>query len=113
MRPDHIGTLRVAAVAEAGVVAELLDAAEVLGQSHPISGDRVAIVTNGGGAGILAVDALAERGLRTATLSPGSIEALDAAIAHWSHANPVDIGGDAGSAEYLDAIQILRDDGCR
>jgi acetyltransferase len=101
---------RRAGIVEVDTVAELFDAAEVLARSHPLSGDRIAIVTNGGGAGILSVDALAENGLQLASLSAGSMEALDAAVPQWSRGNPVDIRGDAGTAEYLDAIQILRRD---
>jgi acetyltransferase len=106
----YSAAFRRAGIIEVETVTELLDAAEILASHHPISGDRVAIVTNGGGDGILAVDALTANGLHIAKLSNGSIKALDASLPHWSHGNPVDIGGDAGTGEYLDAIQILRRD---
>jgi acetyltransferase len=68
----------------------------------------LAILTNGGGLGVMAADALEERRGRLATLSPATLDALSAALpATWSHANPVDIVGDASGERYQKAIAIL------
>lgn len=100
-----------AAFHRAGIVAvdsltELFDAAEALGTPMRPRGDRLAIITNGGGAGILAVDALAGGSL--AQLAPATIAALDSALpAGWSHGNPVDVIGDAGAERYRAAIAAI------
>jgi acetyltransferase len=75
-------------------------------------GDRLAIVTNGGGLGVLAVDKLAEYGANLAALSPATLAALDAALPKtWSGANPVDIIGDAPASRYEAATAALLADG--
>jgi acetyltransferase len=90
---------------------ELFDAAQALCLCRNVAGDRLAIVTNGGGAGILAVDALAVHGARPAELDGSTIAALDPHMpAGWSGANPVDLIGDAGPNRYRAAIPlVLRD----
>jgi acetyltransferase len=107
-----------AAFERAGIVmvdtlTELFDAAEILCTSRRIVGDRLGIVTNGGGAGILAVDALGGAGARLATLAPATLATLDTSLpSGWSHGNPVDVIGDAGPDRYRDAVQaVLRDEG--
>ena len=75
----------------------LFDALEAVASGPRMLGDRVAIVTNGGGAGVLATDHLIDEGGKLAALSASTMETLNAALpASWSHANPVDIIGDAG-----------------
>jgi acetyltransferase len=65
-------------------------------------GEKLAIVTNGGGAGVLAVDALEAMGGQLARLTPTTIAELNSCLpASWSHSNPVDIIGDAGPERYL------------
>ena len=82
-------------------VEELFDAAATLARMSPQRGNRLAIVTNGGGAGVLATDRLIEEGGRLATLGPDTIGKLNAVLpATWSHANPVDIIGDADADRY-------------
>ena len=90
---------------------ELFDAVSTLSARFDVRGDRLAIITNGGGAGVLAVDALATRGGRLAELSPETIEALNAVLpATWSHGNPVDIVGDAQPERYAAAVDaVLRE----
>ncbi|MCP4620840.1 MAG: bifunctional acetate--CoA ligase family protein/GNAT family N-acetyltransferase [Bradyrhizobium sp.] len=87
---------------------ELFDCAETLGRLKAPHDKRLAILTNGGGLGVLAVDRLAELGGVTATLSPAARERLDAALPPtWSGSNPVDIIGDADAARYAAALEIL------
>ena len=90
---------------------ELFDAVETLSAARMPAGDRLAIVTNGGGIGVMATDALIARGGRLADLSPGTMAALDAALPRtWSHGNPVDIIGDADGARYAAAIAAVAAD---
>ena len=64
-------------------------------------GERLAILTNGGGAGVLATDALVARGGQLAALSEATIADLNRLLpATWSHGNPVDIIGDASGKRY-------------
>ncbi|MGE0743837.1 MAG: GNAT family N-acetyltransferase [Rhodospirillales bacterium] len=89
-------------------MAELFDAVATLAKIKSIPGDRVAILTNGGGMGILATDALLDRRGRLAALSPDTIAALDAALPPtWSRGNPVDIIGDAPGSRYAAALEAL------
>ncbi|MBS7458673.1 bifunctional acetate--CoA ligase family protein/GNAT family N-acetyltransferase [Coralloluteibacterium stylophorae] len=90
---------------------ELFAAANTLSHLRPIDGQRLAILTNGGGVGILAIDRLLDLGGVAADLSDAATAALDAALPPtWSRGNPVDIGGDADIERYLAAIDILYDD---
>ena len=90
---------------------ELFAAAETLGRVRPFLGKRLAILTNGGGIGVLAVDRLVDLGGTLAGISPGTMQKLDSALPPiWSHANPVDIAGDAGPARYVAALEGLIED---
>ena len=87
---------------------ELFNAAEILGRMPHCGGDRLAILTNGGGAGVLATDHLADLAGRLAALDAGTIAALDAALPPtWSKSNPVDIIGDADETRYAKALEII------
>ena len=90
---------------------EMFDAAEVLARVKKMSGSRLAIVTNGGGVGVLAADTLADLHGTLAALEAKTLETLDKALtATWSHGNPVDIIGDAGPDRYRAAMDaVLRD----
>ena len=102
-----------AALRRAGVLRvldldELFAAVETLGAASMPAGERLVILTNGGGIGILATDALIEMGGHLAELSPATGSALDAVLpATWSHGNPVDIIGDAPGRRYADAMNVL------
>jgi acetyltransferase len=86
----------------------LFDAAETLAHVKPWRGDRLAMLTNGGGAGVLAADALALGQGAMAELSEATVSALDAFLpAAWPRGNPVDIIGDAPVARYCDALRVL------
>lgn len=103
--------LRRAGMLRVGTTAALFDAVATLG--HPryarqLRGPRLAILTNGGGPGVMAVDALAAGGGVLAALAPSTIARLDACLpATWSRANPVDIIGDAPAARYAAALDVL------
>jgi acetyltransferase len=87
---------------------ELFAAAETLGRLHPFHGKRLAILTNGGGIGVLAVDRLIDLGGTLAELSDETRGRLDAILPPtWSRANPVDIIGDADAGRYAAALDIL------
>jgi acetyltransferase len=86
----------------------LFDAAETLAHVKPWGGERLAVLTNGGGAGVLAADALALGGGALAELSPETLAALDQCLPPtWPRANPVDIIGDAPVARYSAALRVL------
>ncbi|MGB7099292.1 MAG: bifunctional acetate--CoA ligase family protein/GNAT family N-acetyltransferase [Xanthobacteraceae bacterium] len=90
---------------------ELFAAAETLGRLTALGGKRLAILTNGGGVGVLAVDRLVDLGGELAGISPETMKKLDAALPPiWSRANPVDIAGDADEARYAVALELLLDD---
>jgi acetyltransferase len=102
---------RRAGMLRVGGLRELFDAVSNLGAGLRVYGDRLAILTNGGGAGVMAADALESRDGRLAELSPETLAKLDAiAPAHWSRGNPVDILGDARAPLYGQALDILLED---
>jgi acetyltransferase len=87
---------------------ELFDCAETLGRVEQPRGKRLAILTNGGGIGVLAIDRLVELGGIPASVEPATREKLDAILPRtWSGANPVDIVGDADAARYAAALEVL------
>jgi acetyltransferase len=86
----------------------LFDAAETLASGLHIDGGRLMVLTNGGGLGVLAADALEQTGGSLSLLSDDAINKLDAVLpASWPHANPVDILGDAQGPRYRAALEIL------
>lgn len=102
---------RRAGMLRATTLAELFEAAETLSQGLKVPGDRLAILTNGGGLGVLATDALIELGGRLAELSDETIARLDGVLPPtWSRNNPVDIIGDAPGARYAAALEALIED---
>lgn len=106
-----------AAFRRAGLVrvrgmADLFSAAETLSRAvNPRQAERLAILTNGGGFGVLATDAWLDTGGTLATLAPETIASLDRALPPtWSRANPLDIIGDAGADRYDAALSALLTD---
>ncbi|GAA2818543.1 acetyltransferase [Aminobacter aminovorans] len=90
---------------------ELFDAVETTARFGPLERARVGIVTNGGGAGVLAVDQLIDGNGQLAELSLETIASLDAVLpVTWSHANPVDIIGDAPPERYRAAVETVAGD---
>ncbi len=89
----------------------LFDSVETLAMARPFYGDRLAILTNGGGMGVLATDVLIDKKGRLAELSPDTIERLNRVLPRtWSHNNPVDIIGDAPPDRYVEALKVLLED---
>lgn len=87
---------------------ELFEAVSTLSKIGPFAGERLGIVTNGGGAGVLATDMLIEEGGRLAELSAATVAMLDARMPRtWSRGNPVDIIGDAERERYSAAIEAV------
>ena len=105
-----------AALRRAGVIRvpgleQLFSAAEVTSRFRPVTKGRVGIVTNGGGAGVMAVDDLLDLDMELATISEDTKSALEAELpANWSRANPVDIIGDAPPHRYVSTIASVADD---
>jgi acetyltransferase len=101
----RVGVLRV------DTIEELFDLTELLGKQPRPSGPRLAIVTNGGGPGVLATDALIECGGKLAELSGETFDELNRLLPpHWSRNNPVDILGDADAERYEKALEIVARD---
>jgi acetyltransferase len=107
-----------AAFARAGIVRvlesnDLFDCAELLARQKLPRGPRLAIVTNAGGPGVMATDALLTRRGVLAQLSEQTLQKLDGELpAAWSRGNPVDVLGDATSERFARGVEIvLADDG--
>ncbi|WP_376691337.1 bifunctional acetate--CoA ligase family protein/GNAT family N-acetyltransferase [Wenzhouxiangella sp. EGI_FJ10409] len=116
---SHTGALAgrdevyAAAIRRAGAlrvygIEDLFRAAEFLARVRPHDGNRLAILTNGGGPGILATDELVLNGGELAELEADTLARLDEVLPrNWSHGNPVDIIGDASAQRYQSALAIL------
>jgi acetyltransferase len=90
---------------------ELFDAVETLARLQPLKGERLAILTNGGGPGVIATDTLIENGGQLARLSDETLRKLDQCLpGTWSHGNPVDMIGDADAETYVQSLRVLLDD---
>src|SRR5581483_9148583 len=99
---------RRAGMLRVDTMAELFEAAETLALTRDQRGERLAMLTNGGGAGVLAADALIAAGGTLAALSPATLARLDRVLpATWSRGNPIDIGGDAAGPRYAAALGAL------
>ncbi len=116
----YVGAMEVfrAAMARSGGVIverlwQLFAAAQVFGAGRHFPGNRIAIVTNGGGPGVMAADRAVERGLVLAEFNDKTRAALEQALPdHWSHGNPVDVIGDASAERYRGAVDAcLADEG--
>ncbi|HEY1408130.1 MAG TPA: acetate--CoA ligase family protein, partial [Promineifilum sp.] len=91
-------------------ISDLFNMAEVLSKQPRPLGPRLTIVTNAGGPGVLATDALITNGGELAPISDEAMERLNQLLPpHWSHNNPIDILGDADSKRYAEAIRIAAD----
>ena len=103
--------LRRAGVVRVRTVTQLFSAAKVLSYGFVPTGKRLAIVTNGGGPGVMATDCAIDLGLVMATLSDKTIKKLNEVLPpNWSHGNPVDIIGDAQVDRYQHAVKACLED---
>ena len=101
----RVGVLRVSSISE------VFDMAEVLSKQPRPKGPRLAILTNAGGPGVLATDALIENQGELAPISAETMAALNAILpAAWSHNNPIDILGDADPQRYAKSLEITAKD---
>ncbi|MFQ3680368.1 MAG: bifunctional acetate--CoA ligase family protein/GNAT family N-acetyltransferase [Pseudanabaenaceae cyanobacterium] len=93
-------------------ISDLFDMAEVLSKEPKLpQGKRLLVVTNAGGPGVIATDALIQERGELAPLAPTTRAALDALLPeHWSHGNPIDILGDADAERYGQALAIAAQD---
>jgi acetyltransferase len=92
-------------------ISNLFDMAETLDKQPRPKGPRLTILTNAGGPGVLATDALIAGGGELAEISPETMEELDSLLpAPWSHGNPIDVLGDADPERYARALQTASKD---
>jgi acetyltransferase len=105
--------LRRAGAVRVKTYTQLFAAARVLAGERRAEGERLAIVTNGGGPGVIAADSAAENGVPLAALSESTLSVLDENLpAQWSHGNPIDIIGDAPPERFAAAsAAVLADRG--
>lgn len=105
-----------AAFKRAGIVrveeiSDLFNAAEVLGMQPLPQGPRLAIITNAGGPGVMAADALIARGGKLAKLDETTMRELDRLLpSYWSQGNPIDVLGDADAERYRTVMDLCLED---
>jgi acetyltransferase len=103
--------LRRCGVLRVDSISDLFDMAEVLAKQPRPQGSHLTIITNAGGPGVLATDALVTHGGSLAELAPETQEALNQHLPpHWSHHNPIDILGDADPDRYAQALEVAAND---
>ena len=103
--------LRRAGIIRVNDLEDLFNAAEITGRFAPLRNGRVGIVTNGGGAGVLAVDHILDERASIAALDAATVETLDKILPKtWSRSNPVDIIGDAPPERYRAAVSAVAAD---
>ncbi|MCW8827625.1 MAG: bifunctional acetate--CoA ligase family protein/GNAT family N-acetyltransferase [Gammaproteobacteria bacterium] len=103
--------LQRAGVVRADSISQLFAAAQLLSASHRVSGNRLAIITNGGGPGVMATDRAADLGVKLADLSAATLATLEQNLPpHWSHGNPIDLLGDASDERYAMATEACLSD---
>jgi len=103
--------IRRAGVLRVTTIPDLFNMAEILAHQPPPRGPSLAIITNAGGPGVMATDALMLGGGQLATLAPESIDALNKALPpFWSHGNPIDVLGDATPTRYQQAVAVCAKD---
>ena len=101
----RVGVLRVNSIADIFYMTEVLAT-----QPRP-KGPRLAIITNAGGPGVIATDALLMHGGELAEISTATTEELNKVLPpHWSHNNPIDIIGDAGPERFEAAVEVVAKD---
>lgn len=100
--------IRRAGAVRVTTVAQLFAAAETLASNTHVEGSRLAIITNGGGPGVMAADRASDLNVPLAELEKTTIDELSKVLpTHWSHSNPIDILGDADHQRYRAATEIV------
>ncbi len=100
-----------AGVVRVSEIADLFNAAEVLGTQPLPKGNKLAIITNAGGPGVMATDSLIGFGGKLAKVSQKTIDSLNAVLPpFWSHGNPIDVLGDAKADRYKAALDAALND---
>ncbi len=100
-----------AGIVRVSEIADLFNAAEVLGTQPLPKGENLAIITNAGGPGVMATDSLIGFGGKLAKLSQKSMDSLNAILPpFWSHGNPIDVLGDAKADRYKAAVDAALND---
>jgi acetyltransferase len=103
--------LRRAGVVRGLRIGDLFSAATTLTSATNVKGERLAIITNGGGPGVMATDRATDLGISLAELSESTRERLNDILPEtWSQANPVDVIGDATPSRYAQAVEICMSD---
>jgi len=107
--PQMISDLfKQAGIVEAQSTEELIDLVKTFSLLKPPEGRRLGVVTLGGGWGVATTDAAALRALPLASLSPPTMEKLNAILPpFWSHANPLDLAGTTDRLSHLEVLRIL------
>ena len=96
-----------AGIVRVDTIEELFDCAELMAKQPRPSGPRLAILTNGGGPGVMAMDTLARYGQEPEPLDPETMQALDGFLPpFWSRGNPIDILGDASAERFGRALEV-------
>ena len=92
-------------------IEDMFDCAELLAKQQPPKGDRLAIITNAGGPGVMTTDALIDRDGKLAPLSEETLDALNGLLPTcWSHGNPIDVLGDAPPERFAQSLQVVLKD---
>ncbi len=100
-----------AGIVRVNEIADLFNAAEVLGTQPLPQGPNLAIITNAGGPGVMATDSLIAQGGKLAKLSQKTLDSLNGVLPpFWSHGNPIDVLGDARSERYKAAVEACLND---
>ena len=103
----YSAAFRRAGIIRVNTFTQLFDCAEALGKMRRPTAGALAIVTNAGGPGVMAVDAISTWNLEPATLSPETLAQLnDFLPRYWSHSNPIDLMGGATAEDYLKTLEI-------
>ena len=104
--------LERAGAVRANTIDDLFSAAQILSSGVRVEGNRLAIVTNAGGPGVMATDRALQLGCQVPPLRDSTLQALNKVLPpHWSHGNPVDILGDATPERFQEAVSAcLKDD---
>ena len=99
-----------AGIVRVDTIEELFDCAELMAKQPRPRGPRLAILTNGGGPGVMATDTLARYGREPALLDPETRQAFDELLPpFWSRSNPIDILGDASAERFARALTVCFD----